>query len=50
MKYVSAEECVEWKWIMWKNRMLMKERVWLNLNNERSYGMGLGNDYEDDGE
>ena len=26
----------------------MKERVWLNLNNERSYGLGLGNDYEDD--
>ena len=22
----------------------------LNLNNERSYGMGLGNDYEDDGD
>ena len=26
LKYVSVEECVEWKWII---RMLMKERVWL---------------------
>ena len=40
-------------WLKYVNRMLMKERVRLNesmieVNSERSYGMGLGNDYEDD--
>ena len=42
-------------WLKYVNRMLMKERVQLNesmieVNSERSYGMGLGNDYEDDGD
>ena len=44
------DECIEWGWIKWKNRMLMKKRVWLNWIwiMKRSYGMGLDNDYEDD--